>query len=265
MEGRLPVSPEIDVPMPHAYIDQPRYKNLLSSRSFQLLFMASVFSLLLTCARIWHTDSLQYIFLVWNLFLAAIPWLISRFLRSRAESDKAGNKAIAWTLRLTWLIFLPNAPYIITDLYHIRYASGSLLWYDVLLILTYAWTGLLFGLISIRDMEVDLRKTIGSVQTKVLIPVILFLCSFGIYIGRFQRWNSWDLLTEPQHLMTDVLDLLLNPMTHPRAWGVTLLMGIFLNLIYWSLSALRPESATSKSELFNAQTLESDALIRSDD
>jgi len=207
----------------------------LDSPSFRLLFITSVFSVGLSMMRIAYTDSIQYVFLNWNLFLAAIPWVISRFFLREDKAGRSVSRLRSVSLFGVWLLFFPNAPYILTDLYHLHVGSGKLLWFDVLLILSFAWTGMLFALISLRDMEGYLSHRIGRSYTRIIIPGVLFLSAFGIYLGRFQRWNSWDILTKPHALFLDIFDLVTNPMVHPKAWGLTLLMGIFFNLIYLSV------------------------------
>ena len=226
------------------YLTRARHaiKRLWSSHSFQLLFLSSLFAISLSALRILYVGSPKYFFLNWNIFLAAIPWLLSRYMRDKAEGGIQLSFVKTWSLRALWLLFLPNAPYILTDLYHLRYSSGTYLWYDALLILSYAWAGLLFGLLSIRDMEINLRQTMGALMSRILIPLLLFLSAFGIYIGRFQRWNSWDVLTNPHILFLDVIDLIIHPMSQPvradlacviRAFKVSrrliLMKGIKLN------------------------------------
>ena len=74
---------------------------------------------------------------------------------------------------------------------------------------------------------------------RIISVLLLFLGSFGIYLGRYLRWNSWDIITEPFKLMYDVGDRLINPFEHPQTWGMTILMGLFLNMIYWSFRLIR--------------------------
>ena len=142
-----------------------------------------------------------------------------------------------------WLLFFPNAPYILTDLFHLRYDQLSMpIWFDLVLILAYAWTGLLFGFLSLWDIERLLAEWVHPKLVTALSVSLLFLGSFGIYLGRYLRWNSWDLITEPFRLIYDIGDRIVNPFEHPRAWGMTISMGIFLNMIYWSFHFIRNRS-----------------------
>ncbi|GHU77928.1 hypothetical protein FACS189462_1120 [Spirochaetia bacterium] len=113
------------------------------------------------------------------------------------------------------------------------------IWYDLLLILSFAWTGLLFGFLSLWDIERILNKFMKPVFTTILSTVFLFMGSFGIYIGRYLRWNTWDILTDPLELMYDISDRVVNPFNHPTTWGMTIFMGLFLNMLYWSFRLIR--------------------------
>jgi len=149
----------------------------------------------------------------------------------------------------SWILFFPNAPYILTDLFHLRVNTKVPIWYDLVLILSFAWTGLLYGLISLFDIERILGVFIHKKIVTIISVFLLFVSGFGIYIGRFLRWNSWDILQAPGALLNDVADRFLNPASHPRTWAVTILMGVFLNMIYWSMRLLkRTESIGSPSK-----------------
>jgi uncharacterized membrane protein len=118
-------------------------------------------------------------------------------------------------------------------------------WFDLILILSFAWTGLLFGFLSLWDIEQILNKKIKPMYVKIISTVLLFIGSFGVYIGRYLRWNSWDMLTRPFHLMYDMGDRVMNPFEHQTTWGMTLFMGIFLNIIYWSFQLVKKRDITA--------------------
>lgn len=109
------------------------------------------------------------------------------------------------------------------------------IWFDLALILSFAWTGLLFGFLSLMDLEQLLLKRFSKRKVYVFSTFLLFVSGFGIYLGRYLRWNSWDLIHTPGHIFVDVGHRLIFPWEHPRTWGMTIFMGIFLNMIYWSL------------------------------
>ena len=107
----------------------------------------------------------------WNLFLAFMPWLLSSFLILNPNYQK--NKIIVVTLLFFWLLFFPNAPYILTDLIHLEGKKNVELWFDLILILSFAWTGLLFGLLSLMDIEKILRKTLSKNWVNFIVSFLL--------------------------------------------------------------------------------------------
>ncbi|MBN2893197.1 MAG: DUF1361 domain-containing protein [Bacteroidales bacterium] len=187
--------------------------------------------------RFVYTDTKVFLFLNWNLFLAFIPWALTSLVIIKPKFQKSRLTLIV--LLGSWLLFFPNAPYILTDLFHLRLKSSMPIWFDLILILSFAWTGLLFGFLSLWDFEKLLRNFMKRTYVIIISAVLLFIGSFGIYVGRFLRWNSWDILTEPFKLMYDIGDRFINPFEHPRTWGMTIFMGLFLNMIYLSFRLIR--------------------------
>ncbi|MFM2049104.1 MAG: hypothetical protein RI955_1652 [Bacteroidota bacterium] len=204
-----------------------------------LLLTMCVFSFGLSVFRFMVTDSPLFLFLNWNLFLAFIPWCISTLM-----IIKGANKNISVALLIaSWLLFFPNAPYILTDLFHLQYRSNKqTIWFDLIEILSFAWTGLLFGLISLMDIEYLLQLRLKNKITSALTTLFLFMSGFGIYLGRYLRWNSWDIIKNPLGLFSDIVERFINPMHHPRTWGMTILMGILLNMMYYSLKILKAKT-----------------------
>lgn len=187
--------------------------------------------------RLVYTDTRVFLFLNWNLFLAFIPWALTSLAILKPEIQK--SKAAVLVLLLLWLLFFPNAPYILTDLFHLESGTEMPIWFDLILILSFAWTGLLFGFLSLWDLERILRKWLSRTWVTLFSIGLLFLGSFGIYVGRYLRWNSWDIITDPFSLIYDVGDQIINPFHHPRTWGMTLFMGLFLNILYLSFRLIR--------------------------
>ena len=179
------------------------------------------------------TGQIHFLFLVWNLFLAAIPWFLTSYMVVNRVEKGVGF------LCLVWLLFFPNAPYILTDLFHLRHRAEVPIWYDLILIIAFAWTGLLYGFFSLLDIEQKRPFALSQTLHIVFIVGLLFLSGFGIYIGRFLRWNSWDVVSHPLGILTDVFDRFVNPTAHPRTWGVTIFMGLLLNMMYFSIRGLR--------------------------
>lgn len=204
-----------------------------------LLALMSIFSFSLSITRVWITDTRIFLFLNWNLFLAFIPWLISSIIVLRGIN----NRFSLLLLVLIWLLFFPNSPYILTDLFHLRLRTSAPIWYDLIVILSFAWTGLLYGFISLMDIELGLKKYLNQKIITFISIFFLFLSSFGIYLGRFLRWNSWDILRDPFGLLGDIAARFINPFDHGRTWGMTILMGILLNMMYFSFKLMRESKA----------------------
>ncbi len=220
------------------------YKELKAQNKLPLTLLLlgmSILCFLLSLLRCAYSDNIAYLFLNWNLFLAFVPWAFSTFLLVKPNLHQ--NKFLVFTLLSCWLLFFPNAPYILTDLYHLHSRASAPVWFDLVLILAFAWTGLLFGFTSLFDIEGLLQKFMNKKWIPVLSVFLLFVGSFGIYLGRFQRWNSWDVLNEPRTLVMSIVDRFTDPHAHPRTWGVTIFMGVLLNMIYWSFRFIRNSSA----------------------
>ncbi len=209
----------------------------------------SIFCITLSVIRVYISESLFFLFLNWNLFLAAIPYLLSSSLKN-IETGKFQKLKLA-SIVLVWLAFFPNAPYILTDLYHLRIQTIVPKWFDIILVVSFAWTGLLFGFLSLIKIEGLLVSFFSQKQVVIFSTTILFIASFGVYLGRFLRWNTWDILTNPTHLFLDVLERIESPISYPTTWGVTLLLGVLLNIIYWSIKLLKNQnSKESREEYF---------------
>jgi len=206
-----------------------------SGRYHQTLLLAgmSLFCFVLWIFRSFFSESLFFIFLNWNLFLAFIPWAVSSLII--LNKNFRSNKIALLLLLGIWLLFFPNAPYILTDLFHLRLRESAPIWFDLGIVLAFAWTGLTFGFISLMDIESIVSEYTNTKIARVISFVLLFVGSFGVYIGRYLRWNSWDIIQDPVPLLSDIADRFLNPLSHPRTWGMTILMGIILNMMFWAI------------------------------
>lgn len=194
-------------------------------RLIKLFLLFSFYSLLLLIFRIWITDSKGYIFLVWNLFLAYVPYIISSLMGFYPK-----NRYFFYPLLLIWLFFLPNAPYIVTDIFHLKNNTIMPQWYDLLLVISFAMNGIFLFFISLYDVYKLLSEKYSITISNIAINLIILLAGFGIYLGRYLRWNTWDIITKPKFLFLDITDRILNPFLHLKTWGVTLGYGIFLIL-----------------------------------
>lgn len=200
-----------------------------------LLILMTLFCFSLSLFRYYISETKVFLFLNWNLFLAWIPFFISSFLVIFKIRSKL-SLAVAITV---WILFFPNSPYILTDLFHLRSRNAVPIWYDLVVILSYAWTGLFCGFISLLDIEKLLSDYFKKPTINIITVLFLFLTSFGVYLGRFLRWNSWDVLSNPFGLFNDVLVRIVYPMDYTKTWGVTVLMGVMLNFMYLIMKSIR--------------------------
>jgi uncharacterized membrane protein len=186
-------------------------------------------SIVLLMIRIQLHQSFYLLFLVWNLFLAIIPCAITTGL----ISTKKINKLTLFFFFGIWLLFLPNAPYIVTDLMHLTRSDQQYLWLDILVIMSFAFNGLILFFLSLSDMEKLLKQHLNSKLLTTLMLSIFGLTAFGIYLGRFLRHNSWEIINNPLNIFTDIFNIIVQP--NIEAWVFTLTFGSFLAISYWML------------------------------
>jgi uncharacterized membrane protein len=161
------------------------------------LFAASVLCIGLLELRIRETGDGYYRFLVWNLFLAWVPLALAAVAYSRS---RRGVDPLTAAVLVAWLLFFPNAPYLLTDFIHLAQGPAPL-WYDALMLSAFAWTGLLLGFASLYLVQLNLRRQFGVALSWLGVFGSLVLASIGVYIGRFVRLNSWDVLLHPRHVV----------------------------------------------------------------
>jgi uncharacterized membrane protein len=196
---------------------------------------------LLLLVRVVHSSSLSFVFLVWNLFLASLPALAALAFVRAAERRAPAPVQAAWFA--LWLVFLPNAPYIVTDFMHLRLRPLVPLWYDIAILASCAGTGLLLTYTSLADVQGVMARKFSQFAGWLLAAAVLVLSGFGIYLGRVLRWNSWDALSSPLGLLADIVDRVLNPLSHPQTFGMTVVYGVSLLLGYAAFRALAHPAA----------------------
>lgn len=217
--------------------------SLASLPLFGILTLSSLLSVAIFGLRVLYSGGFTYLFLTWNLILAWMPLLIGLLLQAAVRQRRSWTSPIF--LFGLWLLFFPNAPYMITDLLHLGYWGEVPLWFDALMIFSFAWNGLMLGLVSLGMVHHAIRQRLGQGAGWLLVLAVSGASGFGIYLGRFARWNSWDLVTNPGALLTDILHILLDPGAHPRALAVTAFFAVFLLLAYLGMTAMSQIQTTS--------------------
>ena len=206
-------------------------KNRLKSTKVQLLILI-FFCLFLWIIRIQLTNSLFFGFLIWNLFLAYIPYFISSIVKKRMQESSKFKLII---VLFVWLLFLPNAPYIITDFIHLHHVKANLVWLDIFILFAFSSTGLLLAILSLSDIYKIIKQKWNLQYAKYFSILATFLCGFGIYLGRFLRFNSWDVFTSPLTILKkSVLSI-----NDPKTWFITLSFGSFLYILFLISKSLK--------------------------
>ena len=203
------------------------------------LALLSLFVVAMIGFRVLYAQSSEHTAIAWNLLLAWIPFALALLVYDRARSGVMSPALVG--AGVLWLLFLPNAPYIVTDLKHVGSGGPVPVLYDVMLLSTAAWTGLLLGLTSLYLMHSVARRLVGAATAWALVLGALALSSFGIYLGRVQRWNSWDVFVRPGPLLNQIASGVVDPLSHPRPIAVTILFTSFLlasYLVFYSLVRL---------------------------
>jgi uncharacterized membrane protein len=198
-----------------------------------LLGAASLVCVALIAARSWYSHTYHYWFLLWNLVLAWVPFVFAAIAFSLAARRRAALWVFVLLAALVWLAFFPNAPYILTDFLHLG-SMGDIVpgWYDVLMLYWFAWTGLMLGVVSLYLMHEIVSRGAGVVAGWVFVVAVAGLGSVGIYLGRFLRWNSWDLVRRPGPLANELLGRVTDPHSQPRILGFTVLFALLFLFIY---------------------------------
>jgi uncharacterized membrane protein len=197
------------------------------------LLAASLFCVALVLVRNVHTGNVNFRYLIWNLFLAWIPFVLAVFVYDRWRRRRGGMLLLA--LGGLWLLFFPNAPYIATDVVHLQHDPLSPYWYDAVTIAAFAWMGVLLGFASLYLMQTVVRQWRGAVAGWVFAFVAIGLGSLGIYLGRFLRLNSWDALEHPSVLPRILHAVARNPFAYQEAIAVTLVFTLALSFAYFLL------------------------------
>ena len=214
-----------------------RLHRFLKRNSFYAVLLSSLLSHGLLAGRIYVSGDASYGFMLWNLILAWLPYV---FGLMAAAFDRRYRSA--WALLvpgLLWLLFFPNGPYMLTDLIHLEPRAPIPMWYDIVLLTAFAWTGCLLAVASLNMMQSLIRAWLGRLMSWLFVVLTLGLTGLGIYLGRFLNWNSWDVFLQPGDVIADVLTRLTHPLEYLGVYGVTFLFAAFLFVFYLAFVSAR--------------------------
>jgi uncharacterized membrane protein len=179
-------------------------------------------------------------YLLWNIFLAALPFVVSAILLFSAK-EKRVDKKILILGGIIWLFLIPNAPYMITDLVHITEGHSTNFFYNAIIFFSSAWVGLLFGLHSFSHIEQIVRMKYSQKKTSRILVLLIFLTSFGICLGRFFRFNSWDMIAQPLSLFKNIFSIFSYPQLYTHVYLLTIAFFIFLLCAYYAWKSREKE------------------------
>lgn len=205
----------------------------------QILVLLTCFCMGMVAFRILYTGEWLFAFLIWNLFLAYLPYIISSYI-FRLHSQL--SKLVLGLLLVAWLLLIPNSFYIITDLFHLRKQDVIPLWYDLALIMSFAWNGLIVGVLSVWQIEKIVCNRWRVVNEWLFVLPLMYLNALGIFIGRYLRFNSWDVLTKPLELIKDVGYLLIHPIRNRFDWSMIICFTLLLSIFYLTLKKMNRNS-----------------------
>jgi uncharacterized membrane protein len=227
------------------------YRNRYSIAVFLLLNLACLLCIMLVAARVAYSDTERHTGLIWNLFLAWIPFMLAYFAHA-VSWRRATLYLIIPAIAFLWLIFFPNAPYMLTDLQDLsRRASDAPLWYDVIIVVWMSWTGMMLGVVSLYLMQDIIIRTFGRTTGWIFVFVISALSSFGIYIGRFVRLNSWDILQNPAEAAQLIMGIVIDPSRRLAAFTILYtIFFLFVFLLLYSFSHMLREQSTIVEQVF---------------
>lgn len=203
-------------------------------RPTRALLIISFASIVLFVVRAFSFSSLDYWYLIWNLLLAWIPLGLALLLIRTLKSSRWVSP-MGILLSVMYLGFLPNSFYIATDFIHVQYANNQTILMDIVMILLFTIAGMTAGFLSLLLIHKQLLTRIQTHHAHGLIAIIIAACSFAIYLGRFLRWNTWDVITNPGGIIFDVSYRLVGPLDDGQMIGTTILFFVLLTSLYWSI------------------------------
>lgn len=232
MTGDIWANCGVGIIMVMAWQLQAKERQLLVTFGLSSLVSVGLFTL-----RVLASQNTRYWFLLWNLALAWLPMLFAWWLVKRLQRQ-------AWPswqnvlLTALWLGFLPNSFYIASDLIHLRSTGEVSQLFDIVMFVSFTWNGFLLGFTSLFFVHQQLLARLKAANAHATVAVVLLLCSFAIYLGRYLRWNTWDVLINPAGLLFDVSDRLIYPTAHPQTFTTTASFFVLLSSMYvvvWQL------------------------------
>ena len=209
--------------------------NFTVSRATLSLVLLTLLCCILLIIRAVETQQVRGLFLLWNLFLAWVPLffaLVARRLALTLSGITTSKQILIYITLAFWLLFFPNSPYLITDLIHLAEYNTQILWFDTVGFFIAALAGMATGLYSLYVAHQVLNQLTTSLIAWIIVSASIILSGFGLYLGRFVRFNSWDLFTNPFYLFRKSFQELQNPLAMQTTMVFTLVvMVLYISMI----------------------------------
>jgi uncharacterized membrane protein len=187
---------------------------------------------LIAARMLWHS-SLHFGFLLWNLFLAVLPLVASHLIRYTRGWMLTGLCAAFW------MLFFPNSAYLLTDIVHLRVRGGAAFWLDVVILFGAGMCGIALAMYSLQQMEAWYSKRLPRIVAMGVTVMVLLGSGYGIYLGRVERWNSWDILFDTRDLISTIAYELRHPYRCMEVWLLSLVFASGLGLAYFMIGRNR--------------------------
>lgn len=204
------------------------------NRLFSALILSSATSIGLYAIGMLFYGAAGFWFLSWNLLLAWLPLLFMLLLVQHLKTQRWYSLQ-GIVITFLWLAFLPNSFYLVSDLVHMAFLTTNNLLFFLVLLFSFALNGLLLGYISVHIFHQELLKRFDRRIVAMIISAVFLVCSFAIYLGRYLRWSTWDIILHPAGVVFDISDRFVNPSAYGQTFQVTLWLFILLTTFYWVL------------------------------
>lgn len=203
------------------------------------ILIASSAALLLYLARSLATGTAQFSFMAWNIVLSLLALAMAgAFVLYRQKN----SKYLSWLFFVLWVFLLPNTFFMLTDFVHVRESGDINMLFDIVLVGLFAMNGFVHGILSLFIVHKTLIKRFRKMYVHASIVIIMLSSSFAVDMGRYLRWNSWDVLINPRALLFDVSDTFLNPANYDRSFLITGVFFVAISSLYaviWQFSKLQ--------------------------
>lgn len=235
----MPASPtpakprDITPPPTHRKIAVGRALHTLST-----LFLASCVCLGILAVRILWARNFHLYGLFENLVLAWIPLSVALLIRYMPALT-GWHRFWFWLALIIWFLFYPNSFYLVTDFTHINNypTDGVPRWFDLLMFTSFASGGMFLGCLSLYLMQLFVQQRFGGRIGWTFAIAMLALGSFGIYMGRVLRFNSWDIVAHPFRMLGSI-SALTQAATLREAIGFSVTFFFFSLAVYTFLISI---------------------------